>query len=71
MLLILTSCFNFFVVAAILKRPLTPPANNPVVDYPSAGSEQVSKRARQIGISDEVHCIPFTCPTFTPIFLEL
>lgn len=49
----------FFVPAAILKRALSPPANNPAVDYPLADSEHVSKRAKHIGISNGVHFISF------------
>ncbi|CAK9145377.1 unnamed protein product [Ilex paraguariensis] len=44
--------------AAILKRPRTPPANNPAVDYQTADSEHVLKRSRPFGISDEVTNIP-------------
>lgn len=41
-------------MAAILKRPRTPPTNNPVMDYQTADSEHVLKRPRPFGISDEV-----------------
>ncbi|KAJ6834127.1 topless-related protein 1-like isoform X1 [Iris pallida] len=40
--------------AALLKRPMTPPSSNPIVDYHSADSEHVHKRPRPMGISDEV-----------------
>ncbi|XP_024979277.1 topless-related protein 4-like isoform X1 [Cynara cardunculus var. scolymus] len=39
--------------AALLKRPRTPPTNNPAVDYQTADSEHVLKRTRTFGISDE------------------
>ncbi|KAJ9688701.1 hypothetical protein PVL29_014377 [Vitis rotundifolia] len=38
---------------AILKRPRTPPTNNPAMDYQTADSEHVLKRPRPFGISDE------------------
>ena len=41
-------------LAAILKRPRTPPTNNPAMDYQTADSEHVLKRPRPFGISDEV-----------------
>lgn len=44
-------------VAAILKRPRTPPTNNPSMDYQTADSEHVLKRSRPFGLSDEV--VPF------------
>lgn len=45
----------FIIIAAILKRPRTPP-NNPAMDYQTADSEHVLKRSRPFGISaDEVH----------------
>ena len=40
-------------VAALLKRPRTPP-NNPAMDYQTADSDHVMKRTRPFGISDEV-----------------
>ncbi|KAK6248367.1 hypothetical protein QUC31_019932 [Theobroma cacao] len=40
--------------AAILKRPRTPPTNNPAMDYQSADSEHVLKRSRPFGMPDEV-----------------
>ncbi|CAK9141273.1 unnamed protein product [Ilex paraguariensis] len=43
---------------AILKRPRTPPTNNPAMDYQTADSEHVLKRSRPFGISDEVNIIP-------------
>ncbi|KAG6658615.1 hypothetical protein CIPAW_04G173900 [Carya illinoinensis] len=44
--------------AAILKRPRTPPTNNPAMDYQTADSEHVLKRSRPFGLSDEVHNLP-------------
>ncbi|XP_022749661.1 topless-related protein 4-like isoform X2 [Durio zibethinus] len=44
--------------AAILKRPRTPPTNNPALDYQSADSEHVLKRSRPFGIPDEVNNLP-------------
>ncbi|XP_077237920.1 topless-related protein 1-like [Tasmannia lanceolata] len=41
--------------ASLLKRPRTPPASNPSVDYQTADSEHVLKRTRPMGISDEVN----------------
>ena len=38
---------------AALKHPRTPPTN-PSVDFPSGDSEHVGKRARPMGITDEV-----------------
>ncbi|XP_076911094.1 topless-related protein 4-like isoform X1 [Bidens hawaiensis] len=40
-------------ITAMLKRPRTPPTNNPAVDYQTADSEHVLKRTRAFGISDE------------------
>ncbi|KAK9269702.1 hypothetical protein L1049_001480 [Liquidambar formosana] len=39
--------------AAMIKRPRTPPTNNPAMDYQTADSEHVLKRSRPFGISDE------------------
>ncbi|KAL2338400.1 hypothetical protein Fmac_012846 [Flemingia macrophylla] len=44
--------------AAILKRPRTPPTNNPAMDYQTADSDHVLKRTRPFGISDEVNNLP-------------
>ncbi|KAK3025864.1 hypothetical protein RJ639_042293, partial [Escallonia herrerae] len=45
--------------AALLKRPRTPPTNNPpAVDYQTADSEHVFKRSRTLEISDEVNNLP-------------
>ncbi|XP_062148973.1 topless-related protein 4-like isoform X2 [Alnus glutinosa] len=44
--------------SAILKRPRTPPTNNPAMDYQTADSEHVLKRSRPFGISDEVNNLP-------------
>lgn len=41
-------------VAAIIKRPRTPPTNNAAMDYQTADSEHVLKRSRPFGLSDEV-----------------
>ncbi|KAK2996120.1 hypothetical protein RJ639_029420, partial [Escallonia herrerae] len=45
-------------VASMLKRPRTPPSNNPAMDYQTADSEHVLKRSRPFGISDEVNIMP-------------
>ncbi|KAC9488809.1 hypothetical protein E3N88_45745 [Mikania micrantha] len=50
--------FNPASNSAILKRPRTPPTNNPAVDYQTADSEHVLKRTRAFGISDEVNHLP-------------
>ncbi|KAK1389417.1 WUS-interacting protein 2 [Heracleum sosnowskyi] len=39
--------------AASLKRPRTPPTNNPAIDYQTADSEHVLKRSRPFGISED------------------
>ncbi|KAJ0488149.1 putative transcription factor WD40-like family [Helianthus annuus] len=44
--------------SAMLKRPRTPPTNNPVVDYQTADSEHVLKRTRTFGISEEANHLP-------------
>uniref|UniRef100_A0A0A0LG07 CTLH domain-containing protein n=1 Tax=Cucumis sativus TaxID=3659 RepID=A0A0A0LG07_CUCSA len=44
--------------AAILKRPRTPPTNNPTMDYQTADSEHVLKRSRPFGLSEEVTNLP-------------
>ncbi|GAB4828259.1 Topless- protein 4 [Ancistrocladus abbreviatus] len=44
--------------AALLKRPRTPPSNSAAMDYQTADSEHVLKRARPFGISDEVNTLP-------------
>ncbi|KAJ6715392.1 TRANSCRIPTION FACTOR WD40-LIKE FAMILY-RELATED [Salix viminalis] len=41
-------------IPAALKHPRTPPTN-PSVDYPLGDSDHVAKRARPMGISDEVN----------------
>ncbi|XLS74603.1 hypothetical protein HN51_031468 [Arachis hypogaea] len=41
-------------IPAALKHPRTPPTN-PSIDYPSRGSDHVSKRTRPMGMSDEVN----------------
>ncbi|XP_065626180.1 topless-related protein 4 [Quercus suber] len=43
--------------AAMSKRPRTP-TNNPAMDYQTADSEHVMKRARPFGMSDEVNNLP-------------
>lgn len=58
--------FGFFTsatVAAILKRPRTPPSNsnNPAMDYQTADSDHVMKRTRPFGISDEVQYFHSIC----------
>ncbi|KAB1199378.1 Topless-related protein 4 [Morella rubra] len=42
--------------SAILKRPRTPPTNNPAMDYQTADSEHVLKRSRPFG--EEVSNLP-------------
>lgn len=49
----LAVCVFVHSVAAILKRPRSPPTNN-AVDYQTADSEHVLKRSRPFGMSDEV-----------------
>ncbi|XWS17122.1 hypothetical protein CRYUN_Cryun33cG0041300 [Craigia yunnanensis] len=44
--------------AAILKRPRTPPTNNPALDYQSADSEHVLTRSRPFGMPDEINNLP-------------
>ncbi|WCJ30023.1 Protein TOPLESS [Euphorbia peplus] len=44
--------------AALLKRPRTPPTSNPSMDYQTADSDNVLKRTRPFGISDEVNNLP-------------
>lgn len=39
---------------AMTKRPRTPLANSPAVDYQNADSEHVLKRPRALGAPDEV-----------------
>ncbi|KAM7480337.1 hypothetical protein LguiA_028550 [Lonicera macranthoides] len=53
--------------ASMLKRPRTPPSNNPAMDYQTADSEHVMKRTRPFGISEEandlsVNVLPVTYP---------
>lgn len=52
----ITDFFVIYFIEVLLKRPRTPPTNNPAVDYQTADSEHVLKRTRTFGISDEV-CI--------------
>lgn len=56
-------------LAAILKRPRTPPTNNPTMDYQTADSEHVLKRARPFGLSEEV--LPSFLFFFLFIFIPL
>ncbi|XP_076957021.1 topless-related protein 4-like isoform X2 [Bidens hawaiensis] len=44
--------------SAMLKRPRTPPTNNPAADYQTADSDHVLKRTRTFGISDEANHLP-------------
>uniref|UniRef100_A0A5B7B7A1 Putative topless-related protein 4 isoform X2 n=1 Tax=Davidia involucrata TaxID=16924 RepID=A0A5B7B7A1_DAVIN len=44
--------------ASMLKRPRTPPTNNPAMDYQTADSEHALKRTRPFGISEEVNNLP-------------
>lgn len=64
---------------AALKHPRTPPSN-PSVDFPSGDSEHVAKRARPMGITDEVVrfgllltqlCNYITGPFFQLLILQL
>ncbi|PRQ46323.1 putative transcription factor WD40-like family [Rosa chinensis] len=43
---------------ALLKRPRTPPTNNPAMDYQTADSEHVMKRSRPFGVTDEANNLP-------------
>ncbi|KAI7728572.1 hypothetical protein M8C21_001090 [Ambrosia artemisiifolia] len=52
------SGFNPITNSPLLKRPRTPPTNNPAADYQTADSEHVLKRTRAFGISDEVNHLP-------------
>lgn len=52
--------YSLFMIAAILKRPRTPPTNNSAMDYQTADSEHVLKRSRPFGISDEVVLVNFS-----------
>ncbi|KAM7253948.1 hypothetical protein ACFE04_031630 [Oxalis oulophora] len=45
-------------VASMLKRPRTPTTNNLGMDYQTADSENVVKRSRPFGLSDEVNNLP-------------
>ncbi|KAL8042991.1 hypothetical protein ABFX02_09G089000 [Erythranthe guttata] len=42
----------------MLKRPRTPPTNNPALDYQTADSEHVLKRSRAFGLPEEVNKMP-------------
>ncbi|XP_019170022.1 PREDICTED: topless-related protein 4-like isoform X2 [Ipomoea nil] len=44
--------------ASMLKRPRTPPGNNPALDYQTADSEQVLKRPRPFGMPEEANNLP-------------
>ncbi|XP_059644986.1 topless-related protein 4-like isoform X2 [Cornus florida] len=44
--------------ASMLKRPWTPPTNNPAMDYQTADSDLVLKRSKPFGISEEVNNFP-------------
>lgn len=56
-------------VAALLKRPMTPPNSNPTMDYHTADSEHVTKRPRPMGVSEEVATPHPTSPA-PPKFLH-
>ncbi|XP_011073420.1 topless-related protein 4 [Sesamum indicum] len=43
---------------SMLKRPRTPPTNNPALDYQTADSEHVLKRSRPFGMPEEVNSLP-------------
>ncbi|KAL8171732.1 hypothetical protein V2J09_023536 [Rumex salicifolius] len=49
---------NAAAAAQMLKRPRTPPANAPPVDYQTADSEYLLKRTRPFGIPDEGNNVP-------------
>lgn len=40
-------------IVSMVKRPRTPPTNNPALDYQTADSEHVLKRSRPSGIPEE------------------
>ncbi|XWS11792.1 hypothetical protein CRYUN_Cryun37aG0031000 [Craigia yunnanensis] len=44
--------------ASMVKRPRTPPTNNLAMDYQTADSENVLKRPRPFGISEEMSNLP-------------
>ncbi|XVF24781.1 hypothetical protein REPUB_Repub13aG0157100 [Reevesia pubescens] len=44
--------------ASMVKRPRTPPTNNLTMDYQTADSENVLKRPRSFGISEEMNNLP-------------
>ncbi|KAL8457091.1 hypothetical protein ACS0TY_035069 [Phlomoides rotata] len=54
-------CFvlcQYFIIVSMLKRPRTPPTNNPALDYQTADSEHVLKRSRPSGIPEEANNLP-------------
>ncbi|GER44119.1 transducin family protein / WD-40 repeat family protein [Striga asiatica] len=44
--------------ASMIKRPRTPPTNNPALDYQTADSEHVLKRSRPFGVPEEANNLP-------------
>ncbi|KAK6124891.1 hypothetical protein DH2020_041377 [Rehmannia glutinosa] len=49
---------QYVMIASMLKRPRTPPTNNPALDYQTADSEHVLKRSRPFGVQEEVNNLP-------------
>ncbi|GFP88955.1 topless-related protein 4 [Phtheirospermum japonicum] len=49
--------------ASMLKRPRTPPTNNPALDYQTADSEHVLKRSRPFGVNNlPINIMPVAYP---------
>jgi hypothetical protein len=48
---------SLHLVAAMLKHPRTPTTVNPGMDYPSGGSDYISKRTILVGMCEEVFVI--------------
>lgn len=45
--------WQYVMIASMLKRPRTPPTNNPALDYQTADSEHLLKRSRPFAIQEE------------------
>lgn len=56
---------QYVMIASMVKRPRTPPTNNPALDYQTADSEHVLKRSRPFGAPEEVK---YTRLQVSPIF---
>ncbi|KAG8379818.1 hypothetical protein BUALT_Bualt07G0129000 [Buddleja alternifolia] len=59
--------YQYVMIASMLKRPRTPPTNNPALDYQTADSEHVLKRSRPFGLPEEannlhVNILPIAYP---------